>query len=241
MTATRHLASCLIVQQVILNGHPIKVSLMALLKTTTPTPLRSRPTDGSVTTTQTVQVRVFDVNRTPQLTATNHAVIVGQSLSIPIQLGGLTNLNGITAFDPDGAQQTAALAVSFINLPDGASYDAQTHRLNWVPGPGQIGDFTVTARVSDGKNTATRTFTLRVVAEAAANQPKITVSTTPGAPALPGQTIITSVRADAWSGIASYCYRSARQWLGRQRGGYLAHHGTGCCGTHEVASPRSLA
>ena len=194
-----------IVNGAIENNHPYTFTFQA--------------TDGSATTTQTVQVRVFDVNRTPQLTATNHAVIVGQSLSIPIQLGGLPNSNGITATDPDGAQQTAALTVSFINLPDGASYDAQTHRLNWVPGPGQIGDFTVTARVSDGKNTAARPFTLRVVAEAAANQPKIIVSTTPSAPALPGQTIITSVSADAWSGIASIVTEVRGSGSRRQRGG----------------------
>jgi len=157
-------------------------------------------TDGSATTTQTVQVRVFDTNRLPQLTATNHALVIGQTLSLPVELGAASN--GISANDPDGAEQTAALAISFANLPEGAGYDAQMRRLNWVPGPGQIGDFTVTASVSDGKNTTARTFTLRVVAEASANQPKITVSTTPSTPALPGQTVIASVRADAWSGIA---------------------------------------
>ena len=161
-----------------------------------------RATDGSATTTQAVQVRVFDVNRSPQLTATNHALVIGQTLSLPVELGTTTN-NGITATDPDGAEQTAALVISFVNLPEGASYDVQARRLNWVPGPGQIGDFTVTAKASDGKNTTSRTFTLRVVAEASANQPKIVVSTTPSTPVLPGQTIVTSVRADAWSGIAS--------------------------------------
>jgi len=157
-------------------------------------------TDGSATTTQSVQVRVFDVNRLPQLTATNHALVIGQTLSLPVELGAASN--GISATDPDGAEQTAALAVSFANLPEGAGYDAQTRRLNWVSGPGQIGDFTVTAQASDGKNTTSRTFTLRVVAEASANLPKITVSTTPSTPALPGQAVIASVRADAWSGIA---------------------------------------
>jgi subtilase family serine protease len=174
--------------------------------------------DGSATSTQTVQVRVFDVNRIPQLVATNHAVVVGQSLSIPVQLGGMTNVNGITATDPDGAQQTDALAISFANLPEGASYDALTKRLTWIPGPGQIGDFTVTAKVSDGKNTAARTFTLRVVAEEAANQPKITVSTTPGTPALPGQTIIASVRADAWSGIENIVTEIRGSGLGNNAG-----------------------
>ena len=159
-------------------------------------------TDGKATTTQTVQVRVFDVNRLPQIITSNHAVVIGQSLSLPVELSANAG-NGISIFDADGTQQTNALTMSFSHLPEGASYDAQTRRLNWVPGPGQLGDFTISALVSDGKNTVTRTFTLRVVADASANQPKITVSTTPSAPALPGQTIITSVRADAWSGIAN--------------------------------------
>ena len=41
------------------------------------------------------------------------------------------------------------------------------------------------------------------VADATANAPKILVSTTPSAPAVPGQSVLASVRADAWSGIAS--------------------------------------
>ncbi|WP_291995607.1 tandem-95 repeat protein [Candidatus Accumulibacter sp. ACC003] len=43
---------------------------------------------------------------------------------------------------------------------------------------------------------------MRVVADAAANAPKIVVSTTPSTPLLPGQSVLASVRADAWSGIA---------------------------------------
>ncbi|MBK6595653.1 MAG: hypothetical protein IPG23_24810 [Burkholderiales bacterium] len=56
--------------------------------------------------------------------------------------------------------------------------------------------------MSDGRNDSTQLFTLRVVADASANAPSILVSTTPSTPALPGQTIIATVRADAWSGIA---------------------------------------
>ena len=53
---------------------------------------------------------------------------VGQSLSLPVDLG--VAANGISASDPDGAEQTAALTISFANLPEGASYDAETGRLN---------------------------------------------------------------------------------------------------------------
>jgi len=58
-------------------------------------------------------------------------------------------------------------------------------------------------RASDGKNTTTRTFTVRSVADLDANAPKILVSTTPSTPVLPGQAIVATVRADAFSGIAN--------------------------------------
>lgn len=54
----------------------------------TPYSFTFQVTDGSATTTQTVQVRVFDVNRVPSLTASNHAVVIGDTLSIPVNLGG---------------------------------------------------------------------------------------------------------------------------------------------------------
>jgi len=157
-----------------------------------------KATDGTDTTTQTVQLRVFDVNRIPELSATNHAVVIGDTLSIPVSFGDSV-ASGILASDPDGA----ALTISFFNLPEGAVYDAQAKRLIWTPGPGQIGDSVITATVSDGRNTRSETFVLRVVADAAANAPKILVSTTPSTPALPGQTVIATVRADAWSGVAN--------------------------------------
>ena len=156
--------------------------------------------DGTATTIRTVQVRVFDVNRPPQLQVSNHAIVIGQSLSLPVQLGGTTT-TGILATDPDGAAQTAALAISFAGLPDGATYDAQTKHLNWTPGPGQVGDFTVTAQASDGKNTTSQNFVLRVEADAAANAPKVLISTTPSTPAQPGQTVLATIRAQGYSAI----------------------------------------
>lgn len=160
--------------------------------------------NGVVTTQRSVQVRVFDVNREPRLHTSSHGVLVGQSLSLPVILGsGAAPSNAIVAIDDDGAAQTQALTVSFANLPEGASYDAQTRRFNWTPGPGQIGDFVITAQVSDGRNTTSQTFTLRVVAEVAANAPKILVSTTPSTPAQPGQTIVATVRAQGYSPIQS--------------------------------------
>jgi hypothetical protein len=157
-------------------------------------------TDGQATTIRTVQVRVFDVNRVPAISTSNHAVVVGEPISLPVQLGGTTS-NGILINDADGNTQTQNLTISFVNLPEGASYDAIAHKLNWIPGPGQIGDYTLTVRAFDGFNMSSHTFTVRVVAEAAANAPKILVSTTPSTPAIPGQLVVATVRAQGYSAI----------------------------------------
>ena len=84
-----------------------------------------------------------------------------------------------------------------------ARVDAASGRFRWTPGPGQVGDFVVLARVSDGFDTVTQSFTLRVVADAAANAPAILVDLTPSTPVLPGQTVLATVRSDGWSPIAS--------------------------------------
>ncbi|MDB5857580.1 MAG: hypothetical protein JWQ76_1269, partial [Ramlibacter sp.] len=163
--------------------------------------------DGQATTTQTVQVRVFDTNRAPRIIASNHALVAGASFSLPLVLGQGVNASGFSAFDPDGDAQTQALVIRFDGLPEGAVYDAVTKRLNWTPGPGQIGDYVVTAVATDGAPsgamTARQSFVLRVVVDEAANAPEISVTTTPSAPALPGQLVLATVRADSYSAIAS--------------------------------------
>ena len=179
----------------------------------TPFNLTFSVTDGTATSQQTVQVRVFDVNRAPMLNVSSHAAVVGTTLMLPISLvkptagSSLGTVNtsaaGIQAWDEDGSAQTAGLTVSFYNLPEGATYNAQSKQLVWTPGPGQVGDFVVTARVSDGFNTTSKTFTLRVVAEAAANAPKVLINTTPSTPALPGQTVVATIRAQGYSPIQS--------------------------------------
>lgn len=88
-----------------------------------------RVTDGMATATQTVQVRVFDVNRNPRIAVNNHAVVIGQTLDIPVQRGGTSSGNAIVASDPDGDAQTQALSVSFTGLPEGASYNAASRHL----------------------------------------------------------------------------------------------------------------
>ncbi|WP_434735851.1 hypothetical protein [Candidatus Accumulibacter meliphilus] len=127
--------------------------------------------------------------------------------------------------------------MSFSGLPEGARYDADSRHLVWTPGAGQIGDFTVSATVRDGQarnGTASTVFTLRVVAEAAANAPTILVSTTPSTPALPGQTILASVRADAWSGIAQLAVAVRGAAIGP-----LVGPESGAAGSGPKAAPKS--
>ncbi|MES2942354.1 MAG: putative Ig domain-containing protein, partial [Pseudomonadota bacterium] len=59
-------------------------------------------TDGKASSQQTVQVRVFDVNRAPQLAVSNHAGVVGQTITLPVTLGTpatASNTAGINAWD----------------------------------------------------------------------------------------------------------------------------------------------
>jgi len=165
--------------------------------------LRFSASDGTATTYRTVQVRVYDVNRAPQIVSSSHAVLVGQSFALPVVKGASAPAGAIRVSDADGAAQTQALVVSFSNLPEGATYDSAAGRLRWTPGPGQVGDFVVVAQASDGRNTTTQTFTLRVVAEAAANAPKILVNTTPATPVVPGQAVVATVRAVSFGAIAA--------------------------------------
>jgi hypothetical protein len=160
-------------------------------------------TDGVATTLRTVQVRVQDVNRAPTISASSHAMLVGQTFGFDVVKAGTAALGALRVADPDGAAQTAALVVSFSNLPEGASYDALTGRFSWTPGPGQVGDHVVLAKVSDGIDTVMQSFTLRVVADASANAPKILLDLTPSTPVLPGQTALLTVRASSYATIVA--------------------------------------
>lgn len=158
--------------------------------------------DGESTSTQSVQVRVLDSNRAPTLSVRQHATVVNQAFSLPVVFG-LNNKNALSVTDADGSTQTQQLQVSFPKLPEGASYDAQSTQLLWTPHAGQIGDHFITAQVSDGMTTQQVIFTVRVLADALQQVPSISVTNTPSFPVLPAQTVVTTVRADSWSGIAS--------------------------------------
>ncbi|WP_410472981.1 putative Ig domain-containing protein [Faucicola mancuniensis] len=97
-------------------------------------------TDGQARVLRTVQVRVLDVNRAPTISASNHAVVVGDTLSLPIVKGtSQPTKAGIYLQDADGQRQTQGLTVSFSHLPEGAVYDASRGVLDWTPDPVKSG------------------------------------------------------------------------------------------------------
>ncbi len=165
-------------------------------------------TNGSKTTYQTVAVQVVHVDQAPQLFASNHALQVGQGFSLSVIKGGNASManssDAIVVNDVDGAAQTQALTVSFNNLPTGAVYNAQAGALTWTPGPGQVGDYQITANVTDNfGTTTTKVFTLRVAAAASANAPTISINTTPSMAVQPGAAVLTTVRVTAFGNIAN--------------------------------------
>src|SRR6266571_1328560 len=142
---------------------------------------------AGATDTQTVLVRVSNVNRTPALTVKKHAVLLGNELRF-----------NVVGSDPD---QNTTLTYSALGLPEGASLNAATGEIVWVPGPGQAGDYLVRVSVSDGAASTMEPLILRALS--APQTPSVTIETTPSFPALPGQDVVVHVLASSFSDIAT--------------------------------------
>ncbi|MCC5669346.1 putative Ig domain-containing protein [Nostoc sp. CHAB 5784] len=95
-----------------------------------------------------VTLRVANVNRSPAINVSNHAVALGEKLQFTVR-----------GTDPD---RNTNLTYSAVDLPDGAILDAATGEFTWTPNPGQVGDYALTYTVSDGEATVTQTSTVRV-------------------------------------------------------------------------------
>ena len=92
---------------------------------------------GGLSAELTVPVEVTDMNRPPQLQ------------SVPAQTvneGAALSFN-LSATDEDTDNQ---LTYSISNLPDGATLDESNGQFSWTPGFNQAGDYTLSAKVSDG-------------------------------------------------------------------------------------------
>jgi len=60
----------------------------------------------------------------------------------------------------------AKLSYSAVNLPSGASFDAETRTFSWTPGPRQAGTYTVTFTVDDGILPESTSVSIAVLAAA---------------------------------------------------------------------------
>ena len=111
------------------------------------------------------------------------ALSVGASKDVTIERARQAALAGAVSRAPDDALVYLGADVALERLPGepDARYRARIAAAwgTWPWAGTATALVTVFAQVSDGKNTRSQSFTLRVFAEAAANQPKVLVSTTP--------------------------------------------------------------
>lgn len=88
------------------------------------------------------------MNRVPKLIVSDRAIALGGKLKFKL-----------AASDLDA---NTTLKYSAINLPSGATLDTATGQFSWQPNPGQVGNYSVTFKVSDGDLTATETALIKV-------------------------------------------------------------------------------
>src|SRR5262249_23767076 len=84
-------------------------------------------------------------------------------------------------------------------LPEGAVLDAATGQVHWMPGPGQVGDYTTIFTVTDGLASAAQAVSLRAAPTLEA--PHVLVEVTPSCPVTPGQRTVIHVAATSLADI----------------------------------------
>jgi len=146
---------------------------------------------GGLTDSIDVTVIVDNVNRGPELSESNHAVLVGQLLQF-----------FVSATDPD---LETTLEFFALGLPDGASIDPATGEFVWVPSPGQTGEFVVLLAVDDGEAITSQAIVIEsgIVLE----PPHVVIELTPSFPASVGNPVIVNVIATSLAKIASVVAR----------------------------------
>ncbi|MDF1611782.1 putative Ig domain-containing protein [Stygiobacter electus] len=106
--------------------------------------------DGKMTSSITVNIKVNDVNVAPTIQPIpDKTVNTGQTLVIDI-----------VANDPDGDNLTYGYTGT---LPTGSTFDATSHKFTWKPTANQAGDYQITFFVFDGQLTATTTVKIKVI------------------------------------------------------------------------------
>ncbi|MHB8956711.1 MAG: putative Ig domain-containing protein [Pirellulaceae bacterium] len=135
--------------------------------------------------TLNVVVEIENQNRAPSITATDHAVALGQLLQF-----------SVIGYDPDPG---ATLTYSAEGLPEGASLDPLTGQFAWAPQPGQAREHVVTMRVSDGQSVASRAIV--IMAAVAPSPVRVWIELTPSFAASPGDTTLVHVIADSLADV----------------------------------------
>ncbi|MEH2362218.1 putative Ig domain-containing protein [Nostoc sp.] len=150
--------------------------------------LRFAATDAQgATDIRDVTLRIANVNRTPAISVSTHAVALGETLQFTV-----------AGTDPD---RNTNLNYTAVDLPLGAVLDAATGQFNWTPNPGQVGDYAVTYAVTDGEKTVTQTSLVRVAV--APTVPTVTFDLTPSFPAVTGQKVIVQTLANGLAAITN--------------------------------------
>ncbi len=104
--------------------------------------------DGNLTTSEHVVISVSGVNRAPALASVGaKEVAEGSTLTFTV-----------SGSDVDGDD----LSYSANNLPDGATFNIQTHEFEWNPTYEQAGSYTATFTVSDGSLTNSEQIVISV-------------------------------------------------------------------------------
>ena len=137
-------------------------------------------------TTETITIRVDEVNRSPSLNLPNRSGTVGRLMDFSIAASDLDT--------------NASFTYSAISLPSGATLESNTGRFRWTPGPAQAGDYVLVFRVSDGLATTSQNVLIRVSPQP--EVPQVRIDVTPSFPAIPGQTVTVRVTASSLSGIS---------------------------------------
>ena len=88
---------------------------------------------------ETVNIKVEELNRLPEIVVENQQVDPGQDLQFVVD-----------AYDPDGD----TLLLSMSGLPEGSSFDEDTGAFGWIPDSSQVGSYMVLVMAQDKKHNA---------------------------------------------------------------------------------------
>jgi hypothetical protein len=113
--------------------------------------VRFQVSDGSLIDYEdiTIAVNSLTVNKAP---------VVNSITSKKVKSGSYVTFT-VTGSDPDGDK----LTYSASGIPSGAIFSSTSRTFTWTPKSGQIGTYSISFRVSDGKLTSQKNVTIQVI------------------------------------------------------------------------------